>query len=359
MEEVLSKAPSPIVLDSLQGWLSRYPDRASAQFLWEGFSFGFRLPVSDTLLVSSPRNLKSARDFPLVVRQKVEAEVRLGRMCGPFASPPLPGLCISPIGVVPKKVPGKFRLIQHLSYPHGGSVNDGIPAEVCRVRYQLFDEALELVCSFSPGALMAKLDIESAFRLLPLHPESFRFMGFRMDGMFFVDRCLPMCCAVSCAYFEKFSTFLHWCVSEYTGQRGIAHYLDDFLFVGPRDGAVCGEILSAASMLFELLGVPVASDKTQGPVTCLSYLGIELDTGEGYCHLPRDKVDKLLGQIYDCLPRERTRLKGVQSLLGSFNFACRIIPMGRVFCRKLERATAGVVSPHHTIRLSSGVTSSQ
>lgn len=284
-----------------------------------------------------------------MVYEKVEAEISLGRMCGPFRTSPLAYLCISPIGVVPKKVPGKYRLIQHLSFPHGGSVNDAIPEALCRVRYQLFDEALDLVCSFGPGAIMAKLDVELAFRLLPTHPESFRFMGFRFNGMFYVDRCLPMGCAISCAYFEKFSTFLHWCITEFTGQRGVAHYLDDFILVGPRDSGVCGELLSAASSLFESLGVPVAQEKTLGPMTCLSYLGIEVDTGVGCCRIPMDKVSKLLGQIEDGLLRERSRLQKVQSLLGSFNFACRIIPMGRVFCRKLERATAGVKSPHHTI----------
>lgn len=156
-EEMRRKAPSPIVLSSLELWLGRYPDRESARFLWEGFSFGFRLPISQSIVVASPRNLKSAREFPMVVRQKVEAEVGLGCMCGPFATLPLPDLCISPIGVVPKKVPGKYRLIQHLSFPHGGSVNDGIPDSMCRVRYQLFDEALGLVRSFGPGSLMAKL----------------------------------------------------------------------------------------------------------------------------------------------------------------------------------------------------------
>lgn len=341
-----------MVLGALAGWLDRYPFRAEAEFLLEGFTQGFRLPVAEGLSVISPRNLKSARDFPLVVRQKVDAEVGLGRMCGPFPTPPLPGLCISPIGVVPKKVPGKYRLIQHLSFPHGGSVNDAIPDSLCRVRYQLFDEALGLVRSFGPGALMAKLDVESAFRLLPLHPESFKFMGFRVEGSYFVDRCLPMGCAISCAYFEKFSTFLHWCISDFTGQRGVAHYLDDFLFVGSGDSAACGLLLSDASKLFRSLGVPVAPDKTQGPVTCLSYLGIEIDTGAGCCRLPVDKVAKMSELIVDCLERSRVRLQKVQSLLGSFNFACRIIPMGRVFCRKLERATTGVVHPHHTVRLS-------
>lgn len=54
----------------------------------------------------------------------------------------------------------------------------------------------------------------------------------------------------------------------------------------------------------------------------------------------------------DCLARSRVRLQLGQSLLGSFNFSYRIIPMGSFFCQKLKRARAGVVSPHHTVRLS-------
>lgn len=354
-EVVRNKAFSPVSLPVLSSWLERYPNRAVAGFLLDGFRSGFRLPIGSGVVVSSPRNLRSARDFPSVVRQKVDAEVLLGRMCGPFGTQPLPDLCISPVGVVPKKAPGKFRLIQHLSYPRGRSVNDAIPRELCRVSYQLFDEALDMIRSFGPGAMLAKMDIESAFRLLPLHPESFRFMGFQLQGQFFVDLCLPMGCAISCAYFEAFSSFLHWCIAEVSGQTGIAHYLDDFLFVGARDDSACSDLLAVATALFSSLGVPVAHDKTEGPCSCLTYLGIEVDTGAGCCRLPADKVARLLSQIDVCLGRDRVRLQVVQSLLGSLNFACRVIPMGRVFCRKLERATAGVTKPHHTVRLSSEI----
>lgn len=44
-----------------------------------------------------------------------------------------------------------------------------------------------------------------------------------------------------------------------------------------------------------------APDKTQGPATCLSYLGIEVDMGAGCCCLPAEKVSKLLDQIEDCM----------------------------------------------------------
>ncbi|KAM4016896.1 uncharacterized protein ACNLHF_003047 [Anomaloglossus baeobatrachus] len=131
-------------------------------------------------------------------------------MAGPFQDPPFSNLRISPLGVVPKKEPNKFRLIHHLSYPAGLSVNDGISPELSAVCYVSFDRALELVRVAGRGALMAKADVEAAFRLLPVHPESFHLLGFMWDGEYYVDRCLPMGCSISCAYFEAFSTKLNF-----------------------------------------------------------------------------------------------------------------------------------------------------
>ena len=50
----------------------------------------------------------------------------------------------SPIGIVPKKVKGQFRLIYHLSYPKHTylSVNSGIPQEFESVSYALIKGTL-------------------------------------------------------------------------------------------------------------------------------------------------------------------------------------------------------------------------
>ena len=63
---------------------------------------------------------------PLTVDLKISKELEAGRLAGPFAEPPFTQLGIPPLGVVPKKVPGEFRLFHHLSYPKGSSINDGI-----------------------------------------------------------------------------------------------------------------------------------------------------------------------------------------------------------------------------------------
>ncbi|XP_075047689.1 uncharacterized protein LOC142107921 [Mixophyes fleayi] len=348
----LGKATSPIVLVELGKWLGWYPDKGAAEFLWNGFNVGFILPVTGVVQTGTPRNLKSATELPMVVHEKVCKEVSLGRMCGPFSVPPLQDLVLSPVGVVPKKEVGKFRLIQHLSRPQGTSVNDAIAESECSVGYQSFEDALALVQGCGAGALLAKLDIEFAFRLLPLHPSSFRYMGFRLSDGYYVDKCLPMGCSVSYAFFECFSTFLHWSVVAGSGHQSVAHYLDNFLFISPVGTTVCQYLLFSAQALFRVMGVPVAADKSEGPTVRLSYLGIEIDTVAGCCRLPAEKVAKLRG-VNDTVQSEcKVQLRQVQSLLGLFNFACRVIPMGRVFCRKLEMATVGVTKAKHFVRMS-------
>lgn len=56
--------------------------------------------------------------------RKLQPELDAGRIKGPFSTPLLPNLHISPIGLVPEKTPGQFRLIHHISYPKGSSIND-------------------------------------------------------------------------------------------------------------------------------------------------------------------------------------------------------------------------------------------
>lgn len=98
--------------------------------------------------------------------------------------------------------------------------------------------------------------------------------------------------------------------------------------------------------------VPLSEEKTVGPVTCLSFLGIEIDTVEQVFRLPQDKLARLQTLVDSALAANKVMLKFLQSLLGFLNLACRVLPMGRVFSRRLSLATAGVRRPFHFVRLS-------
>ena len=88
-------------------------------FLIDGFKLAFHLfSVGQSRSYESP-NLLSVRQQPQVVEQKLAKEQEAHRLAGPFDTPPFPVFRVSPLGIVPKKTPGEFRLIHHLSYPKG------------------------------------------------------------------------------------------------------------------------------------------------------------------------------------------------------------------------------------------------
>jgi hypothetical protein len=74
--------------------------------------------------------------------------------------------------------------------------------------YSPFDNAVSIAKKFGKSALMAKMDIKSAFRLLKCNPGDFDLIGITLKENYYIDKCMPMGCSISCATFEQFSTFL-------------------------------------------------------------------------------------------------------------------------------------------------------
>ena len=106
-------------------------------------------------------------------------EIEAGRVVGPFKTPPFPNFRISPIGIVPKKVPDELRLIHHLSYPKGSSVNDSIPDACSSVHYATISDAIHILKKLGAGCFLAKTDIKSAFRIIPVHPLEYPLLGIK------------------------------------------------------------------------------------------------------------------------------------------------------------------------------------
>ncbi|XP_048254567.1 uncharacterized protein LOC125381567 [Haliotis rufescens] len=369
--QVNSMAPSPVDLNEMAPWLRQYArvNYRDANYLWVGFSFGFKLEFQGSRTGRLARNLRSAthQDTAGYVKQKLQKEVDLGRMAGPFKDTPLDNLQVSPIGLVPKKQPGygqhlgkhaeEFRLIHHLSYPRGKSINDFIDTEACSLVYARFDEATHMVQQLGKGALLTKFDIQSAFRIIPVHPSDFELLGIRFEGEFYFDKCLPFGCSISCAIFETFSTFLQWCMQSHLPTRPIMHYLDDFLTGGTAGTSHCSDNLNGCVNTLEQLGVPIAHDKTVGPTTKLTFLGLEIDTIAMQIRIPEPKIKEATREIHDILSTGNIKVtkRALQSLIGKLNFMCRAIPMARAFSRRLIDLLSKGKQPFHHIRITSWV----
>lgn len=106
--------PTPVKINRSAPLLSGYPT-SKADYLIQGFRFGFPIPFHGLSSSTTAHNLLSAQQHPDVIDHYLAKEVLAQRVAGPFVHCPFPNFRVSPIGVVPKKNPGEFRFIQHLS----------------------------------------------------------------------------------------------------------------------------------------------------------------------------------------------------------------------------------------------------
>ena len=124
-----------------------------------------------------------------------------------------PKLTSKQFRVIPKKgQPGKWRLIVDLSSPGGYSVNDGINADEFAMHYIKLDEIIRMVAKHGPGAMMAKFDVEAAYRNVAVHPEDRYLLGMKWRGQFFVDLALPFGLRSAPYIFNSIADMVEWII---------------------------------------------------------------------------------------------------------------------------------------------------
>ena len=345
--------PSPVNPDRLDIYLNGY-DKSKREYLVNGFRYGFRLNNFKYTHSDNNKVLTSASSHPDVVDSKLLKESGAHRILGPLDKPPFKEFVMSPLGLQPKKNPGEFRVIHHLSYPQGSSINDGIPRDLATVKYANISQAITHILHFGKNSYLAKSDIQSAFRIIPISPLDYHLLGFKWKGKYFFDRCLPMGASSSCQIFEKFSSALQWIIENYLQNTRVIHVLDDFLFISDKE-QTCTSSLRIFLKICADIGVPISMEKTVGPSQILPFLGIQLDTVGMFASLPPDKVEKFLNIINHFQQVKSVTLKTLQSLTGMLNFSCQIIEPGRAFSRRLYDLSIGLSKPFHHVKITKQV----
>jgi len=158
-----------LVRGTWEYFLEDYPNQSLVNSLLHIIDFGANLGFNGSLCKQSCHNLKSATEFPEFIKKSVVDLLCNGHALGPFIIPPYLNFRCSPLGSVtrPHK-PLKCCLINHLSWPHGFSINDSIPDSEGTIKYEAFEHALHNVASSGKGTLLAKLDLKDAFHHIPV-----------------------------------------------------------------------------------------------------------------------------------------------------------------------------------------------
>ena len=131
----------------------------------------------------------------------------------------------------------------------------------------------------------------------------------------------------------------------------VDHYLDDFIILGPTCDSRCKRGLDVVLELCERLGVPLAMEKLEGPTTCLTFLGIEVDTEAMEVRLPEMKLKSLTSTVKEWYGRKSCTKRELLSFIGLLSHACKVVRPGRRFLRRLINLSTGTRSLNRCIRL--------
>ena len=213
-----------------------------------------------------------------------------------------------------------------------------------------FQDAIKLIQQHGPGCFLAKTNIESAFKIVPIHPSDYHLLGLAWNSNFYYDKCLPFGCSSSCNIFETFSTALEWAAQNKLHIPGDLHLLDDFLFIAPSRTQSSGSLSSFIRMC-ALMGIPIACDRTFDAATILDFAGINLDTIQTTARLPADKIRKCKAAIAVLDQKKRVTLHQLQSVIGLLKCACSVIIPSRAFLHWLIDLMIGLTKPYHHVRL--------
>lgn len=77
------------------------------------------------------------------------------------------------------------------------------------MQYSSFDEVIDMIATLGICSLLGKDDIKRASCSIPFIHGDFDLLGLSLDGLYYIYKCLPMGCSISCKIWEVFATSLH------------------------------------------------------------------------------------------------------------------------------------------------------
>ena len=250
-----SSITSPLIVHNWSSVLENHQDRECVHYILQGLTHGFHIGFDrEVKCRSAKNNMRSALENPYPVDEYLAEELQAGRTVGPLDPNHLVGAQVSQFGVIPKTGhPNKWRLIVDLSSPREHSVNDGIVKNLCSLKYASVEDAVQRIWSMGRGTLLAKIDIEHAYRNVPVHTEDRLLLVMQWREKFYMDTELPFGLRLAPKIFSAVADTLEWILLQ-MGVTFIIHYLDDYFTMGKKHTIECENNLALIQQINFVLG---------------------------------------------------------------------------------------------------------
>ena len=324
--------PSQLNVNKWETYLEDYWDKQLLFLLRYGFPLDFNHSIS---LKSQDNNYSSATEFPDHVDKCFQEEAKFGAIHGPFSTPPLANLHISPCMTREEPDSDSRRVIVDLSYLEGHSVN----ARVAKDYYlgtpflltlPSIDVITRKVKALGKGSLLYKINVSRAFRHVKIDPGDYNLLGLKHNSYFF-DSCLPFGFQHGSAIFQRISD----AVRHFMAREGhdITNYIDDVI-----EHALPSTAFKSFDRLHQILvelGFDISSRKLVPPSAKVTCLGIEISTIDFTVSISPAKMAEIMQICKTWRNKDTCSKRELQSLLGKLLYISKCVKASRVFLNRM------------------------
>ena len=337
-----SRIPVPTQLNP-ERWYFHLQDYWDKQ-LPDLINYGFPLDFDrNSILQPTYQNHTSATQHMDQIEKYITEEVNYRAIYGPFQQLPFP-VHISPLMTCPKQNTDKRRTIMDLSWPKGASVNSSIHKfryldTYFSLSYPSIDHIVQEVKKLGPGSLLYKVDISRAFRHLRIDPGDIDLLGILHRDLF-LDGSLPFGFRLGSGFFERCSDAIRFIMKKHN-HNALLNYIDDLIYIG-----LPSKIHQSYHFLLSLLkdlGLEVSDSKLVPPSTCVTCLGIQVDTVNKTLSIPQQKLREIKTLCQEWTHKTVVTKQQYQSLLGSLLYISKCIKPARIFLNRMLQ----VLRSHH------------
>ena len=178
-------------------------------------------------------------------------------------------------------------------------------------------------------AYLAKIDLESAYRHVPIHPSNYNATGLarQFSGdthlTYMYDYKLSFGASKSPEIFHRITQAITRMMTH-RGFHNVLAYLDDFLIIADSERE-CRRVYNELIKAVERIRLHDQAGKGCPPTQRLTFLGVDIDTLARQLSLPETKLCELRELLSDTISKRSITKRELQSLVEKLNFAARVV----------------------------------